>query len=49
MIGGTKAFDEDDWSYIKIGDNVILHMMKPSEKYYRFFIFSLCRFFISYS
>lgn len=29
VVSGTDAFAEDDWEWIKIGENVILRNVKP--------------------
>lgn len=32
VVSGSAAFDEDDWHYVKIGDDVILRRVKPCER-----------------
>ena len=33
VVKGCLAFDEDTWSYIKIGEEVLFRVVKPCERY----------------
>ena len=33
VISGTESYDEDTWEYIKIGQHVVLRVIKPGERY----------------